>query len=129
MNIPNVAWKEGKACAEVRWDPGGTKRIKFHKIQPDKHPRRQPAVPVKSCLNKPTSDPKGPGPIELGKTGSKGKDPITCYNCSGRGHTSRQCATPKQAMSGHEAQLMEADSDDEPPGYEDAIEELSKGGT
>lgn len=131
--IVGMTKKDNKTGAIVQWDAGAKETIHFKELERDEHPARapyrQPAVPAKSSTNKttPQSNPKGPGPMELGRTGSKGKQPVMCDNCGGHGHTSKQCPTEQKTISGHRAWIDEVDSDDDVPGDGDAQEESSKG--
>ncbi|KEP45804.1 hypothetical protein V565_240080, partial [Rhizoctonia solani 123E] len=84
----------------VKWNNiDKPENARFNKLKKDNHP-------VTTTVVKSTA--KGPGPMELDGKGMSG---ITCYRCRGKGHTADVC--PSKGISGHEAQIVEVESEEE----------------
>jgi hypothetical protein len=97
---PSVTWNGEKSPVQVP----------FNTIRRDNRPA--PAPSSFSQLLSPPKDPKGPGPMDIDAAGGKAK--IVCHLCGGKGHFAKEC--PSRALSGHEARLVEIESEDEESG-------------
>ncbi|QRW24875.1 Transposon Tf2-1 polyprotein [Rhizoctonia solani] len=95
---------KGIAVPIVKWNDGTTMDVTFKSLKKDNHP----ATATSSTAPKTSSSSlrnSGPSPMDLDSASSKGKKPIICATCGGRGHYANQC--PSKSYSGHEAHISE----------------------
>ncbi|GAB1527739.1 hypothetical protein RhiTH_010927 [Rhizoctonia solani] len=101
---------KGIAVPIVKWNDGTTMDVTFKTIKKDNHPATATSTPApKASSSSSSSRNSGPSPMDLDSASSKGKKPIICATCGGRGHYANQC--PSKSYSGHEAHISEDESE------------------
>ncbi|KAJ1303192.1 hypothetical protein OPQ81_011016 [Rhizoctonia solani] len=95
--------EKGKTYATVKWNSGSNEDVKITALKRDNHPAASTPKP------NPSSSSSGPSPMDLDGAG-RGKKPIICNTCGGKGHYATQC--PSKSLSGHNAELS-SDSESE----------------
>ncbi|KAG8678368.1 hypothetical protein FRC09_019897, partial [Ceratobasidium sp. 395] len=99
---------KGAKVPTVKWSDGSSTEVAFKQLKKDSYPGGAAAPTVVVATTTPSS--KGPGPMDLDSTG-KGKKPVICNNCGGRGHYASAC--PSRSLSGQAAQLDDSESEKE----------------
>ncbi|KAF8753873.1 hypothetical protein RHS01_06858 [Rhizoctonia solani] len=92
---------KGMSIPTVKWNDGTVVESSFKSLKKDSHP-------VDPSPVQPKSSNSGPSPMDLDSAG-KGKKPIVCSTCGGKGHYASQC--PSNTYSGYEAHLSENESE------------------
>ncbi|KAG9075062.1 hypothetical protein FS749_013315 [Ceratobasidium sp. UAMH 11750] len=93
----------GKVAPTVKWNDGTTSEATFKQLKRDAHPVTAPSLVVLPA-------PSGPVPMDLDSAG-KGKKPVICSNCGGRGHYANNC--PSKPLSGHAIDMqIESENED-----------------
>ncbi|KAG9085634.1 hypothetical protein FRC07_013331 [Ceratobasidium sp. 392] len=103
--LTGVVNAQGQSEATVKWSDGATSKERFKSLKKDAHPNTGPVAVVAPA----PSSSRGPGPMDLDAAG-KGKKPIVCTNCGGRGHYASSCPSAK-SYSGQGAELSDTDSE------------------
>ncbi|KAF8754242.1 hypothetical protein RHS01_06466 [Rhizoctonia solani] len=93
----------------VKWNDGTTMDVTFKTIKKDNHPVTATSTPAPKASSSSSLRNSGPSPMDLDSASSKGKKPIICATCGGRGHYANQC--PSKSYSGHEAHISEDESE------------------
>ncbi|QRW23094.1 Transposon Tf2-1 polyprotein [Rhizoctonia solani] len=100
---------KGIAVPIVKWNDGTTMDVTFKTIKKDNHPITATSTPAPKASSSSSARNSGPSPMDLDSASSKGKKPIICATCGGRGHYANQC--PSKSYSGHEAHISEDESE------------------
>jgi hypothetical protein len=95
---------KGAATPTVKWNDGSSGESAFKSLKKDAHPVTSSTTSTKTTS---TSSNTGPTPMDLDAAG-KGKKPLVCHNCGGRGHFANNC--PSKPYSG---QGIESDNESE----------------
>ncbi|QRV99041.1 Retrotransposon gag protein [Ceratobasidium sp. AG-Ba] len=96
----------GRIQPTVKWDGDSSEvKLQFRDLKKDTKPASTP--PPK----------KDPDAMDLDNAG-KGKKPVICNKCGGKGHWANQC--PSKEISGYEAFVEDPDTSDEESGKEGA---------
>jgi hypothetical protein len=90
---------QGQSIPTVKWNDGKTEAASFREIKRDGHP-----------VATVTTSATGPTPMDIDAAG-KGKKPIVCNNCGGKGHYANAC--PSRPFSGQGAEILESESENE----------------
>jgi hypothetical protein len=92
---------KGQATPTIKWNDGTTEETRFCDIKKDSHP----------IVVAPTT-PSSQGPTPMGiDAGGKGKRPVICNNCGGKGHYANNC--PSRPFSGQGVELLtESENED-----------------
>ncbi|KAG8723569.1 hypothetical protein FRC09_002769 [Ceratobasidium sp. 395] len=85
---------KGAKVPTIKWSDGSSTEVAFKRLKKDSYPGGAAAPTVVVATTTPSS--KGPGPMDLDSTG-KGKKPVICNNCGGRGHYANTC--PSKSLS------------------------------
>ncbi|KAF8736660.1 hypothetical protein RHS02_06249, partial [Rhizoctonia solani] len=96
---------KGIAVPIVKWNDGTTMDVTFKSLKKDNHPATATSTSAPKASFSSSSRNSGPSPMDLDSASSKGKKPIICATCGGRGHYANQC--PSKSYSGHEAHISE----------------------
>ncbi|KAF8751159.1 hypothetical protein RHS01_08786 [Rhizoctonia solani] len=97
-----------KLSVGEQWNDGTTMDVTFKTIKKDNHPVT--ATPLLLPRLPPPPPLRNSGPSHgLRLCLLKGKKPIICATCGGRGHYANQC--PSKSYSGHEAHISEDESE------------------
>lgn len=94
----------------IKWNDGTTGEMTFKTIKKDNHPVATPN-PTPRPSTSSTSRNSGPAPMDLDSASNKGKKPVVCSTCGGRGHYANQC--PSKPYSGQEAHISDDESEKE----------------
>ncbi|QRW10551.1 Transposon Tf2-12 polyprotein [Ceratobasidium sp. AG-Ba] len=95
---------KGKNVPTIKWNDGSSEETTFNTIKKDSHP-----IVVASPAPQ-LAKGSGPGPMDLDSVG-KGKKPIICNTCGGKGHYASAC--PSKPYSGQGAEISEEESENE----------------
>jgi hypothetical protein len=93
---------KGAAAPTIKWNDGSSGEAAFKSLKKDAHPVTSSTTSTTS-----TTSNTGPTPMDLDAAG-KGKKPIVCHNCGGKGHYANAC--PSKPYSG---QGIESDNESE----------------
>ncbi|GAB1527774.1 hypothetical protein RhiTH_010962 [Rhizoctonia solani] len=96
---------KGIAVPIVKWNDGTTMDVTFKSLKKDNHPVTATSTPAPKASSSSSLCNSGSSPMDLDSASSKGKKPIICATCGGRGHYANQC--PSKSYSGHEAHISE----------------------
>ncbi|KAF8759035.1 hypothetical protein RHS01_02292 [Rhizoctonia solani] len=94
-----------KLSSIVKWNDGTTMDVTFKSLKKDNHPVTATSTPAPKASSSSSLRNSGSSPMDLDSASSKGKKPILCATCGGRGHYANQC--PSKSYSGHEAHISE----------------------
>jgi hypothetical protein len=96
---------KGRPVPQISWDDGTKGNVPFGAIQRDTRTSNLNAPTIQTP--KPSTPAKDPNAMDLD---GKGKGPMICFTCGGKGHSARVCPS-KNTASGFEAQIEEVSSD------------------
>jgi hypothetical protein len=98
---------KGRPVPQISWDDGTKGNVPFGAIQKDTRTSTFNAPIIQTP--KSSTPAKDPNAMDLD---GKGKGPMICFTCGGKGHSARVCPS-KNTASGFEAQIEEISSDTE----------------
>jgi hypothetical protein len=89
---------KGATVPTVKWNDGSSGEATFKSLKKDAHPVTTPAAKPANA----SSSNTGPAPMDLDAAG-KGKKPVICSNCGGKGHYANACSSKPYSGQGLES--------------------------
>jgi hypothetical protein len=87
---------KGAAVPTVKWNDNTSSEASFKSIKKDAHPATTSTTTTSTSTT-------GPTPMDLDAAG-KGKKPVVCHNCGGRGHYANDCPSKPYSGQGLESE-------------------------